>query len=178
MHIFLYTAACKCILEGVCDCLRVQIMDIVSKEVRSRMMAGIRSSNTAPEMKVRRLLHRHGFRFRLHQRNLPGKPDVVLARFKVCIFVHGCFWHRHPNCKYATTPKTREDFWKTKFDHNVERDYRNRDELLRLGWRVIVLWECGIRQPESEMAWLLETISDFNQSYVSWPDFIRPAHFQ
>ncbi|MFV3415503.1 very short patch repair endonuclease [Pseudomonas sp. NY15436] len=145
-------------------------MDIVSREVRSRMMAGIRGSDTLPEMKVRKLLHRQGFRYRLHQRNLPGKPDVVLSRYRVCIFVHGCFWHRHPGCRYATTPKTHEDFWQTKFDQNVKRDLRNRDELLRLGWRVIELWECGIRGPEAEMNWLLETIPDCNQKYVSWPD--------
>ncbi|EIU4785286.1 MULTISPECIES: very short patch repair endonuclease [Pseudomonadaceae] len=118
-------------------------MDIVSKEVRSRMMAGIRGSNTSPEMKVRRLLHRHGFRYRLHQKDLPGKPDLVLSRYRVCIFVHGCFWHRHPGCRYATSPKTRLDFWQRKFDQNVARDTRNKAVLLASGWRVIQLWECG-----------------------------------
>ncbi|WP_345956552.1 very short patch repair endonuclease [Pseudomonas fulva] len=146
-------------------------MDIVSREVRSRMMAGIRGSDTSPEMKVRKLLHRQGFRYRLHQRNLPGRPDLVLARHRVCIFVHGCFWHRHPSCRYATTPKTREDFWQTKFDQNVKRDIRNRDELLRSGWRVIELWECGIRGPEAGMNWLLATIPDCTQKYVSWPNY-------
>ncbi|WP_339438482.1 MULTISPECIES: very short patch repair endonuclease [unclassified Pseudomonas] len=146
-------------------------MDIVSREVRSRMMAGIRGSDTLPEMKVRKLLHRQGFRYRLHQRNLPGKPDVVLPHYRVCIFVHGCFWHRHPGCRYATIPKTREDFWQTKFDQNVKRDIRNRDELLRSGWRVIELWECGIRGPDAGMNWLLETIPDCTQKYVSWPNF-------
>ncbi|MGV2833767.1 very short patch repair endonuclease [Pseudomonas shirazensis] len=146
-------------------------MDTVSREVRSRMMAGIRGSDTLPEMKVRKLLHRQGFRYRLHQRNLPGKPDVVLPRHRVCIFVHGCFWHRHPGCKYASTPKTREDFWQTKFDQNVKRDIRNREELLRLGWRVIELWECGIRGSEAGMSWLRETIPDCTQKYISWPNY-------
>lgn len=146
-------------------------MDIVSREVRSRMMAGIRSSDTLPEMKVRKLLHRQGFRYRLHQRNLPGKPDVVLPRHRVCIFVHGCFWHRHPGCRFATIPKTREVFWQTKFDQNVKRDIKNREELLRSGWRVIELWECGIRGPEAGMNWLLDTIQDSTQKYVSWPNF-------
>lgn len=150
-------------------------MDVVSQEVRSRMMAGIRSSNTSPEMKVRKLLHRQGFRYRLHQRNLPGRPDLVLARHRVCVFVHGCFWHRHPGCRYATTPKTREDFWQTKFDQNVKRDIRNRDELLRLDWRVIELWECGIRGPEAGMNWLQETILDCTQKYVSWPNYSEPS---
>ncbi|WP_123495803.1 very short patch repair endonuclease [Pseudomonas frederiksbergensis] len=146
-------------------------MDIVSKEVRSRMMAAIRGSNTSPEMKVRKLLHRHGFRYRLHSRKLPGRPDVVLPRYNVCIFIHGCFWHRHSGCRYATTPRTREEFWRLKFDQNVERDLRNKTELLQQGWRVFELWECGIRGPEAEMYWLLEAVRDCNQKYVSWPDF-------
>lgn len=146
-------------------------MDIVSSEVRSRMMAGIRGNNTAPEMRVRKLLHRKGFRYRLHQKDLPGKPDVVLPRHRVCIFIHGCFWHRHPGCKYATIPKTRAEFWRQKFDLNVERDLRSRNELLMLGWRVFELWECGIRGPESDMNWLLKAIPDCNQKFVSWPAF-------
>ncbi|OMG63327.1 very short patch repair endonuclease [Stutzerimonas balearica] len=145
-------------------------MDIVSKEVRSRMMAGIRGSNTSPEMKVRRMLHRQGFRYRLHQKNLPGRPDLVLPRYRLCIFVHGCFWHRHPGCRYATTPRTRHDFWQAKFEQNVSRDTRIRRELLALGWRVIELWECGIRGPESGMDWLSEAIRDCNQKSLSWPD--------
>lgn len=133
-------------------------------------MAGIRGSDTSPEMKVRRLLHRHGFRYRLHQKSLPGRPDLVLPRYRVCIFVHGCFWHRHPGCRYASTPKTRPEFWQTKFDQNVTRDTRIKAELLASDWRVIELWECGIRGPESGMAWLLEAIRDCNQKSLSWPD--------
>ncbi|QNH04281.1 DNA mismatch endonuclease Vsr [Pseudomonas sp. B11D7D] len=144
-------------------------MDIVSKEVRSRMMAGIRGSNTSPEMKVRRMLHRQGFRYRLHQKNLPGRPDLVLPRYRVCIFVHGCFWHRHPGCRYATTPRTRHDFWQAKFEQNVSRDTRIKLELLALGWRVIELWECGIRGLEFDMDWLSEAIRDCNQKCLSWP---------
>ncbi|MFK8331867.1 very short patch repair endonuclease [Pseudomonas sp. BJa5] len=149
-------------------------MDIVSKEIRSRMMASIRGSNTNPEMKVRRFLHRHGFRYRLHQKNLPGKPDVVLARHRVCIFVHGCFWHRHPGCRFATTPKTREDFWKNKFAQNVARDLKNRQELQHQGWRVFELWECGICSPKTDLGWLLETLGDCNQKFVSWPNLDAP----
>ncbi|MFC0665639.1 very short patch repair endonuclease [Azotobacter chroococcum] len=145
-------------------------MDIVSKEVRSRMMAGIRGSDTSPEMRVRRLLHRHGFRYRLHQKGLPGKPDLVLARYRLCIFVHGCFWHRHPGCRYATTPRTRESFWQEKFAQNVARDARNRALLLDQGWRVFELWECGIRRPESDMFWVLEAVRNCNEKHLSWPD--------
>ncbi|WP_309137393.1 very short patch repair endonuclease [Pseudomonas sp. LS44] len=138
-------------------------------------MAGIRSSDTSPEMKVRRLLHRHGFRYRLHQKNLPGRPDLVLPRYRVCIFVHGCFWHRHFGCHYATTPKTRPAFWQTKFDQNVTRDARIKAELLASGWRVFELWECGIRGPESGMEWLLEAICNSNQKSLSWPDLLPEA---
>lgn len=145
-------------------------MDIVSKEVRSRMMAGIRGSNTRPEVKVRRILHRHGFRYRLHQRNLPGRPDIVLSRYRVCIFVHGCFWHRHLGCHYATTPKTNEDFWRIKLEQNVARDAQNKEILLASGWRVFELWECGIRRPEAEMLWILDAIRDCNQKSISWPE--------
>jgi len=149
-------------------------MDLVSKEVRSRMMANIRSSNTLPEMKVRKLLHRNGFRYRLHPRELPGRPDVVLPRHRLCIFIHGCFWHRHPGCRYATLPASREDFWRSKFQQNVKRDERNRAELLQQGWRVFELWECGIRKPEVELKWLLEAILDRNQQYISWPAVLPP----
>lgn len=146
-------------------------MDIVSKEVRSRMMANIRANNTVPEMKIRKLLHSHGFRYRLHPRELPGRPDVVLPRYRVCIFVHGCFWHRHPGCRYATNPRSREDFWRLKFEQNVKRDIRNRMELMQQGWRVFELWECGIRKPEAEIKWLLEAVPNLDQQYISWPDF-------
>ena len=94
---------------------------------------------------------------------------MVLARYKVCIFIHGCFWHRHPGCRYATTPRTREEFWQLKLAQNVARDARNRNELLELGWRVIELWECGVRGPESELLWLPEAIRDCNQKHLSWP---------
>lgn len=133
-------------------------------------MAGIRGANTAPEVKVRKLLHKHGVRYRLHPKNLPGKPDLVLARYGVCIFVHGCFWHRHQGCRFATTPRTRTAFWHQKFEQNVNRDIRNRDQLLKMGWRVFELWECGIREIETEISWLLDAIKDTDLKYVTWPD--------
>lgn len=147
-------------------------MDIVSKETRSRMMAGIRRGNTAPELAVRKFLHRHGFRYRLHHRKLPGTPDIVLPRYRLCIFIHGCFWHRHPGCKYASTPRTREAFWQAKFAQNIERDARNRNALLHLGWRVFELWECGIRGSEKGFGWLVEAIPHHDLVYLSWPSCI------
>ncbi|WP_110638667.1 very short patch repair endonuclease [Pseudomonas sp. CC120222-01a] len=146
-------------------------MDIVSKEVRSRMMGAIRGSNTTPEMKIRKLLHKQGFRFRLHPKDLPGRPDVVLPRYRLCIFVHGCFWHRHPGCRFTTTPKTRPEFWQAKFDQNIGRDLQNRANLLSLGWRVFEIWECGIHRPVTEMDWLPHAIRDCNQKHISWPTF-------
>jgi DNA mismatch endonuclease (patch repair protein) len=108
-------------------------------------MAGIRGRDTRPEILVRSWLHRHGLRFRLHKAGLPGRPDLVLARYRTVIFVHGCFWHRHPRCRYATTPSTNRAFWRRKFEQNVARDTRQRRELGSLGWRVLVIWECQVQ---------------------------------
>ena len=119
----------------------------IVSSVRSRNMAAIRGKDTAPELAVRRILHAMGLRFRLHRKDLPGRPDIVLPKHRTVVFVHGCFWHRHEGCRYTTTPKTRQEFWQTKFATNVERDRRNRTDLRQLGWRVIVVWECELRQP-------------------------------
>jgi DNA mismatch endonuclease (patch repair protein) len=110
------------------------------------MMAGIKSKNTAPEMSVRKYLHAQGFRYRLHARGLPGSPDLVLPKHRVAIFVHGCFWHRHTACRYATTPSSNVERWTIKFQANVERDVRNEAALRTAGWRVIVVWECELRR--------------------------------
>ena len=115
--------------------------------VRSRNMAAIRGKNTAPELAVRRILHAMGLRFRLHRKDLPGRPDIVLPKHRTVVFVHGWFWHRHEGCRYTTAPKTRQEFWQSKFAANVERDSRNGTDLQQLGWRVIVVWECELRQP-------------------------------
>lgn len=123
-------------------------MDIVDKPTRSRMMSGIKGTNTVPELALRRALHGLGLRFRLHGKLLPGKPDIVLRRYGALIYVHGCFWHRHPSCRFATTPKTRQDFWTAKFEGNVRRDAKVRSEALRLGWRVATVWECSLRKPD------------------------------
>lgn len=123
-------------------------MDRLTKEHRSWNMSRIRGGDTKPEKIVRSTLHRMGYRFRLHRRDLPGTPDIVLPRHRTVIFVHGCFWHRHPRCKYAYTPKSRQAFWEEKFAANVVRDQRTQRRLRRMGWRVIVVWECEARKPE------------------------------
>jgi DNA mismatch endonuclease (patch repair protein) len=110
-------------------------------------MSRVRSKNTGPEIAVRRLLHGLGYRFRLHRSDLPGKPDIVLPKYKTVVFVHGCFWHRHVGCKKTTTPKSRLEFWADKFERNIERDKRNRRFLTKLGWRVLVVWQCEARSP-------------------------------
>jgi DNA mismatch endonuclease (patch repair protein) len=118
--------------------------DFLTPEERSRRMSRIRSSNTAPEVALRQALHAAGLRFRLHRKDLPGKPDIVLPRHKAVILVHGCFWHRHKDCSIATTPKSNTAFWTDKFDRNVARDLRVRDQLKALGWKVFVAWECEL----------------------------------
>jgi DNA mismatch endonuclease (patch repair protein) len=121
------------------------VADIVDKQTRSRMMRGIRGKDTKPETALRKALHAKGLRYRLHTARLPGKPDIVFPKFNPVVFVHGCFWHRHKNCHFATTPKTRTEFWSRKFDANVVRDIRNQNQLVEMGWRVAVVWECGLR---------------------------------
>jgi len=130
-------------------------MDRLSKEKRSWNMRRIPSSNTKPEIKVRRQLHALGYRFRLHRADLPGKPDIVLPKHRLAILVHGCFWHRHRGCKYAYSPKTRTEFWKNKFNSNVQRDQLVIQELERLGWNTAIVWECETRNADSLQELLL-----------------------
>lgn len=119
-------------------------MDKITAERRSWNMSRIPGKNTAPERQLRSLLHRCGFRFSLRRKELPGKPDVVLPRFKTAVFVHGCFWHRHDGCRNSVLPKTRSEFWSQKLSGNVERDRQNVRDLKRLGWRVLIVWECEL----------------------------------
>jgi len=121
-------------------------MDRITKDHRSWNMSRIKDRNTKPEIIVRKALHRLGYRFRLHRKDLPGRPDIVLPKYKTVIFVHGCYWHRHKGCKYAYIPKSRVKFWERKFEENIERDKRNKRTLKRMGWRVIVIWECSINR--------------------------------
>ena len=125
--------------------------DVLTPEQRSYCMSQIRSKDMKPEMAVRSMIHRLGFRFRLHQKNLPGTPDIVLAKYRAVIFVHGCFWHWHPdpNCPIAQLPESNVEYWGPKLARTRERDSEHLAELSQLGWRVLVIWECDLRSPES-----------------------------
>jgi len=118
--------------------------DVVDAKTRSRMMSGIKGKNTKPELVIRKELHARGYRFRLHRRDLPGLPDIVLPKHKAAILINGCFWHGH-QCRLSKWPKTRPDFWRTKIEGNIRRDRQKLSELQKLGWRVCVLWECEIK---------------------------------
>lgn len=123
---------------------------------RSRIMRAVGRRDTRPELRVRRALHSMGYRFRLHRKDLPGTPDIVLPKYRTCIFVHGCFWHRHEGCKKATTPKSNESFWQDKFARNVLRDEESRRALEALGWNVVIVWECETERAET----LFKTLRD------------------
>jgi len=130
-------------------------MDHLSKEERSLNMSKIRSKDTLPEILVRKALWRMGYRFRLHYKKLPGKPDIVIVKDKIAIFVHGCFWHRHRNCIEASRPKTNSDYWEVKIAKNVKRDKKHKMEITKLGWKIIVIWECMIKKEVEENIELL-----------------------
>ena len=145
--------------------------DVVDKATRSRMMSGIQGKNTRPEMVLRRLLHAMGFRYRLYARGLPGKPDLVFPKYRAVVFVHGCFWHRHPGCRYTTTPATRPEFWQEKFAGTVERDRRAIERLSEDGWRVAVVWECALKQrQDAEVAALLAAWLQGDKPFIEIPE--------
>ena len=125
----------------------IVMTDIFTKEKRREIMASIKGSNTKPEIIVRSLIHRMGFRFSLRRKDLPGKPDIVLPRYKKVIFVHGCFWHGHHRCKRATIPKTNTDFWQNKIHKNTARDRLVKKQLRQLGWQILVAWQCELKKP-------------------------------
>ena len=120
------------------------------------MMSGIRGRDTKPELVVRKYLHAHGLRYRIAPKELPGRPDIVLPKYRAVVFVHGCFWHRHEGCRYAATPATNPDFWQSKFSENVARDERDSKLLVEAGWRVFVMWECEVNA--QKLPWLLGRI--------------------
>ena len=122
------------------------MVDKLSPERRSWNMSRIKGKNTKPELLLRSLLHKRGFRFRVHDKRLPGTPDIVLPRYKTIILVHGCFWHRHPNCRYASIPKTKKKFWSQKFKDTIQRDKEQEILLKKEGWSLIVVWECELKQ--------------------------------
>jgi len=140
-------------------------MDIFSVEKRREIMGHIRGKNTKPELIVRSILHRAGYRFRLHRKNLPGKPDIVLPKYKLVVFVNGCYWHRHTDCKRGSSmPSTNVKFWQEKFRRTQQRDKNNEDNLCALGWQVVTIWQCELTKPEAILnkitAALLPTTTD------------------
>jgi DNA mismatch endonuclease, patch repair protein len=124
--------------------------DVHNKKTRSYNMSQIKGKNTKPEMLVRKFLFANGFRFRLHDKKLPGKPDIVLLKYKTAIFVHGCFWHGHKNCKYFVTPKTRTDWWLSKINGNKKNDKKKQSALKKLGWNIILIWGCDLKPSKIE----------------------------
>lgn len=146
--------------ENLC----LTMVDVLTPDQRQRCMSAIRGKNTKPEMLVRHLVHAMGFRYRLHGRDLPGRPDLVFPRLRKVIFVHGCFWHMH-RCRYGqVVPATNAEFWRKKREGNVERDKRTRRELRRLGWGILTVWECQTRPKRRE--WLLERLNSFLSSSI------------
>ena len=133
--------------------------DVHSKETRSYNMSRIRSKDTKPEMLVRKFLHKNGFRYRLHVKNLPGKPDIVLPKYKTVIFIHGCFWHGHEGCRYYVVPKTRTEWWLNKIGTNISNDANAEKALEDAGWKIIKIWECQLKKSEIEATLSLLTSS-------------------
>lgn len=145
--------------------------DIKTPEERSRNMAAIRSSDTKPEMLVRSYIHGMGLRYGLHNRKLPGSPDIVMRRFKTVIFVHGCFWHGHENCKYYRLPKSNTKFWQDKVSKNRARDKRDIEALHKLGWNVIIIWECELKTEALRQQTFNRLADIFSHTYIS-PDHL------
>lgn len=140
--------------------------DILSPEERSRNMAAIKNRDTKPEVYLRKLLFTKGYRYRIADKNIPGHPDIFLRKYNTAIFVHGCFWHRHPGCKYAYTPKSRVEFWQKKFDDNIRRDAVVAEELQKQGIKQLIVWECTIKQMKNDAGFnesTLESVVDFMQ---------------
>ena len=154
------------------------MVDVVDQATRSRMMAGIGARDTKPEIALRRMLHRAGLRYRLHVKDLPGRPDIVLPSRRGVIFVHGCFWHRHGGCHWCSTPASNTEFWASKFERNVQRDGAATAALHSVGWRIAVVWECGLRAAYLDrtvgqvLAWARFGSGDFDS------DVVRPTSRQ
>lgn len=149
--------------------LVAQVADTVSSETRSRMMASIKGRDTKPEIVVRRYLHALGFRFRLHRKDLPGRPDIVLPKWNAVVLVHGCFWHRHSGCRYFRLPGSRTEFWRAKIESNVQRDSLNKEALRAEGWRVVVIWECALRNAAPDSLDKLRRFIEAKGRYLEIP---------
>jgi DNA mismatch endonuclease (patch repair protein) len=136
------------------------VTDHVNAETRSKIMRAVHSTDTKPELAIRKMVHALGFRYRLNVETLPGKPDMVFPSRHKIIFMHGCFWHRHKGCRYATSPKTRPEFWHSKFDSNVRRDRAIARSLKKLGWAVMTVWQCQLKNPEKLSGRLNDFLAD------------------
>ncbi len=141
--------------------------DVHDKATRSYNMSRVKNKNTKPEIIVRKFLHSKGFRFRLHDKNLPGKPDIILSKYKTVIFINGCFWHGHENCKYFTVPKTNSEWWKGKINGNIKNDVSVSDSLKKEGWKIIVIWTCQLKPKQLE-----GTLSNLESSLKSQSSLI------
>lgn len=151
--------------------------DIVSPAKRSQMMAGINGKDTKPELQVRKALYARGFRYRLHNKKLPGKPDIVLAKYNTAIQVNGCFWHGHEDCHLFRFPKSRVEFWENKIGGNIARDKVNLEQLEKLGWRVLVIWECALKgKGRIGIDTVAEATTNFIRSQDNKFGFIRGNH--
>lgn len=146
--------------------------DIVSPEKRSQNMSAIRSKNTQPEVYLRKLLFAQGYRYRIADKSVPGHPDIFLRKYNTAIFVNGCFWHRHPDCKYAYTPKSRVEFWQKKFDDNVQRDAVVKAELLERGTKCLVVWECAIKRMVKDRQYEMDMVEKCKQ-FLTSPDLLQ-----
>lgn len=140
--------------------------DVHNKATRSYNMSQVKGKDTQPEMLVRKFLFAQGFRYRLHDKKLPGKPDIILPKYKIVIFVHGCFWHGHERCKYATIPKTRSDWWKEKINKNLANDEKAIRSLKEMGWQIIVIWGCELKPNQKDII-LSKLINDLSNSTLS-----------
>lgn len=136
-------------------------MDVYDAEKRSAVMRAVKSKDTTPEIKVRHILHRAGYRYRLHRNDLPGKPDIVFPSRRTAIFIHGCFWHQHPECHHAARPASNSDYWNRKLNRNIERDKKHIAELEKAGWKVLTLWECEIKERD-----ILSTVDNGKTIYT------------
>ncbi|WP_368648786.1 very short patch repair endonuclease [Castellaniella ginsengisoli] len=151
-------------------------MPIPTTPQRNRMMSSIRGKDTWPERALRTALFSRGLRYRLHVRMLPGSPDLVLAKYRAVVFIHGCFWHRHGGCRYTTMPRTNTEFWQRKFHSNIDRDRRNVKALQTLGWRVAIIWECALKHSVEDAARLVDEWLHSTENFLTTDQFAPTKH--
>ncbi len=152
-------------------------MDTVDTKTRSKIMSKVKQKGTGSELRLRKALHAKKFRYRVNVKKLPGSPDLVFTKYKAVIFVHGCFWHQHKGCKYATMPSTRTEFWNAKFKANIERDKKSIQSILDMGWRVLIVWECALKTKEkSKFIELIDSIASWINSNITMKEIGKSHH--